>query len=214
MKEKGHIKMRKWLLGLLYVSGMGAAFIYRYNILDWLGKDGHALLSVLAATALALFPVVPYKAVIGLFGYVYGSLAGGAICWLATTVAAALMFGAVKWLFPEQARRYLASIPALNKFTAAVQRHPFASVAAARLLPVIPQTAVNAYAGAAGLPFRSFILATALGKIPGIALFAFLGGHARQHPGAAAVAAALYIAALLTFFAVMRIGKPQSKGQA
>lgn len=205
--------MRKWTVALLYVSGMAAAFIYRYTILDWLGKDDHALLSFLAATVLALFPAIPYKAVIGLFGYVYGSLAGGAMCWLATTAAAALMFGGVKWLFRERARRYLASIPALDRFTAAVQQRPFASVAAARLLPVVPQAAVNAYAGAAGLPFRSFILATALGKIPGIALFAFLGGQARQHPGTAALAAALYIAALLTFWAVLRPGKPRSKGQ-
>ncbi|SEO23740.1 Uncharacterized membrane protein YdjX, TVP38/TMEM64 family, SNARE-associated domain [Paenibacillus sophorae] len=206
--------MRKWLLALSYVSGMGAAFIYRYTILDWLGQDGHALLSILAAAALALFPVVPYKAVIGLFGYVYGSLAGGAMCWLATTAAAALMFGGVKWLFPEKGRAYLSSIPALDKFTAAVQRHPFASVVAARLLPVIPQSAVNVYAAAAGLPFWSFILASGLGKIPGIALFAFLGGSAREHPAAAGIAAALYIAALLLFGILLKGGWHRSKGSA
>ncbi|MDT3427428.1 putative membrane protein YdjX (TVP38/TMEM64 family) [Paenibacillus forsythiae] len=206
--------MRKWLLALSYVSGLGAAFMYRYTILDWLGQDGHVPLSILAAAALALFPVVPYKAVIGLFGYVYGSLAGGAMCWLATTAAAALMFGGVKWLWPEKGRAYLSSVPALHKFTSAVRRRPFASVVAARLLPVIPQTAVNVYAAAAGLPFWSFILASGLGKIPGIALFAFLGGNAREHPAAAVIASVLYIAALLLLGVLLKGGKYGSKGSA
>ncbi|MFC3745630.1 TVP38/TMEM64 family protein [Paenibacillus sp. GCM10012306] len=185
--------MRKWLPILLYVAGIGAAFIYRNDILDWMRDVQNPILSVGLATVLALFPVVPYKAVIGLFGYVYGSFAGALICWLATNLAAALMFIGVKYWFQGRARAYLASIPSLEKFTTTVERRPFASVVLARLLPIIPQTAVNAYAGAAGLPFWSFLLASALGKIPGIALFAYLGGTGLSNPGNAIVAILLYV---------------------
>lgn len=186
--------MRKWLTVLLYVSGITLAFIYRYEILEWL-RGGHNLfLSVGAATLLALFPVVPYKAVIGLFGYVYGSAYGAAICWIATTLAAAVMYAFIKYLFRDRASVYLSSISALDKFTSAVKRRPFSSIIIARLVPVVPQTAVNVYAGAAGLPFWSYLAASGLGKIPGIALYAFLGGELFQHPRKAIIAILVYAA--------------------
>ncbi|CAH1194818.1 hypothetical protein PAECIP111892_01878 [Paenibacillus auburnensis] len=189
--------MRKWLTAILYVSGIILAFIYRYDLLDWLREDHNPFLSLLAATALALFPVLPYKLIIGLFGYAYGSLTGALICWSATTLAAAIMYGVVKYLFQKQARTYLASVPAMEKFTSAVQRRPFASIILARLAPVVPQTAVNIYAGAAGLPFWSYLAASGLGKIPGITLYAYLGGQLFQHPRSAAIAVVLYAAVLL-----------------
>ncbi|KGE18029.1 TVP38/TMEM64 family protein [Paenibacillus wynnii] len=198
--------MRKWLLAILYVLGMGAAFIYRESILDWMRQDHSLVLTFLAATILALFPVVPYKVVIGLFGYVYGSVGGAALCWGATTFAAALMFVCVKYLFKESAKRFLTSTPALDKFTTAVEKRPFASVVLARLIPIIPQAAVNIYAGAAGLPFGSFLLATAIGKIPGIALFSFLGDNLFQHPLSAVAAIVIYISVLGLSWIVLRTG--------
>lgn len=188
--------MRKWLVAILYVSGISIAFIYRYNILSWMKQDHNVILSIGTATLLAMFPVVPYKAIIGLYGYAYGSLSGAMICWLATNLAAAIMFGGTKYLFQTKARTYLASVPMLEKFTTAVERRPFASVVLARLAPVIPQTVVNVYAGAAGLPFWSYIAASAIGKIPGIALFAFLGGNVFQHPKSAVIAIIIYAAVL------------------
>ncbi|MBY9081441.1 VTT domain-containing protein [Paenibacillus sp. HN-1] len=196
--------MRKWMLAIAYGLSLTAVFFYRNPIMDWLGESGHAGLSLLAATALALFPAVPYKAVIGLFGYVYGSIMGGTLCWLATMAASAIMYGGVLAIFPERGRSYLESIPALDSFTAAVRRRPFASVAAARLLPIIPQAAVNAYAAAAGLPFWSFMLASGLGKIPGIAVFAFLGGNAKEHPYVSAVLTVIYLGALLALAMILK----------
>lgn len=189
--------MRKWLTVLLYVSGVFLAFIYRYDILGWLRGDHNLFLTFGAAVLLALFPVLPYKLIIGLFGYVYGSVGGMLLCWGATTIAAAVMYGIVKYIFQDRARAYLASITALDKFTAAVQRRPFASVVLARLVPVIPQTAVNIYAGAASLPFWSYLAASGLGKIPGITLYAFLGDQMFQSPRSAVIAVALYASVLL-----------------
>lgn len=195
--KKGHSRMRKWLTATLYVSGIILAFIYRYDLLDWLREEHSPLLSLPAATLLALFPVLPYKLIIGLFGYAYGSLAAALICWSATTLAAALMYGLVKYLFQKRASTYLSSVSALDKFTSAVQRRPFASIILARLVPVVPQTAVNIYAGAAGLPFWSYLAASGLGKIPGITLYAYLGGQLFRHPRSAVIAVALYAAVLL-----------------
>lgn len=84
-----------------------------------------------------------------------------AICWLATTIAAAVVYGIVKYIFQDRAGTYLASIPLLEKFSTAVKRRPFASIVLARLTPVIPQMAVNIYAGVSGLHFWSYLAASA-----------------------------------------------------
>ncbi len=188
--------MRKWLTVLLYVSGIFLAFIYRYDILAWLRQDHNALLGLSAAALLALFPVVPYKLIIGIYGYAYGSLTAAVICWSASTLAGAVIYGIVKYMFQAKASKYLASVPALGKFTSAVQRRPFAAVVLARLAPVIPQMAVNIYAGAAGLPFWSYLAASGLGKIPGIALYAFLGGQLFGHPRSGLLAILVYVVVL------------------
>ncbi|UQZ32590.1 TVP38/TMEM64 family protein [Paenibacillus sp. PK3_47] len=203
--------MRKWLTVLLYVSGIILAFIYRYDILDWLREDHNLLLSLGAATLLALFPVLPYKLIIGLFGYVYGSAAGLLLCWAATTLAAAAMYGIVKYLFRDKAHAYLTSVQALDKFTAAVQRRPFASIVLARLVPLIPQTAVNVYAGAAGLPFWSYLAASGIGKIPGIALYAYLGDQIFQNPRSAVIAFSVYTSVLLVAGLSLRPYRPGRK---
>ncbi len=205
--------MRKWLVAILYVSGISIAFIYRYNILSWMKQDHNVILSIGTATLLAMFPVVPYKAIIGLYGYAYGSLSGAMICWLATNLAAAIMFGGTKYLFQNKARTYLASVPMLEKFTIAVERRPFASVVLARLAPVIPQTVVNVYAGAARLPFWSYITASGIGKIPGIALFAFLGGNVFQHPKSAVIAIIIYAAVLALAGWSLRPPSPEGKNR-
>lgn len=202
--------MKKWLTVILYVSVTVIAFIYKDNILSWMEGDHNFSASLGIATLLALFPVVPYKAVIGFFGYAYGSLVGALICWIATTLAAAILFGAVKYLFKNQARAYLASIPALEKFTVAVEKRPFASIILVRLTPIIPQTAVNIYAGAAGFPFWSYIIASGLGKIPGITLYAFLGDNIFQSPKSAVTAILVYLAVLVTAGLSLRYRSPKA----
>ncbi|WP_191089457.1 MULTISPECIES: TVP38/TMEM64 family protein [Paenibacillus] len=187
--------MRPWLAVLVYVMVLGAAFMYRHPILDWLERGHPPLLGLAAAIALALFPIMPYKAVIALFGYAYGSLVGGLLCWLATTVSSTAFYAFARWLLRSRAEAWLEKRPRVQRWSDAARRRPFASLVAARLLPFIPQIAVNVSAGAAGIPFVTFLVASGIGKLPAIAAFALLGGTARQHPGTAAAVLALYAAA-------------------
>ncbi|SET59412.1 TVP38/TMEM64 family protein [Paenibacillus sp. NFR01] len=189
--------MKKWLILFIYIGGACTVFLYRTPILGWLQEGRHLPLTAGAAALLALFPVLPYKLVIGLLGYAYGSLTAALICWAASTLASALIYGLVKSAFQQKAKAYLAAVPALGKFTAMVKKRPFLSIVLARLTPIIPQTAVNVYAGVAGLRFWSYLGASALGKIPGISLYAFLGGEMFHHPRSAVMAVAAYGAVLL-----------------
>ncbi|MDO7905212.1 TVP38/TMEM64 family protein [Paenibacillus sp. JX-17] len=185
--------MRKWLIPAGYVSVLGLAFIYRYELLDWARAPHPWPVLVLIAACLALFPIIPYKLVIALIGYAYGAWWGAVICWIGSTAAAVLIYGAVRLAFQEQGRRYLDRIPGLGRLTDFMEKHPFGAILIARLLPIVPQPAVNVYAGVALFPFWSYTLASGIGKLPGIALYAFLGGTLLDHPVQAVILFAAYL---------------------
>ncbi|MFB5759474.1 TVP38/TMEM64 family protein [Paenibacillus medicaginis] len=185
--------MKKWIIIAAYVSLFGFAFMYRYDLLEWTRQ--HDSLPVLLGLAFgfALIPFVPYKLVITTAAYLIGAWQAAAICWAGTTLAAAAVYWAAS-LFREQGRAYLERVPALHSFTVAMERRPFAAVLAARLLPVIPQAAVNVYAGVAGFPFPTFMLATGIGKLPGIFIYAYAGSLLTDRPLAGVLLFTVYTA--------------------
>ena len=159
---------------------------------------------ILLAALLALFPIAPYKVVIAILGYAYGTVWAAAISWFGTTIAAVIVYAAVRSLYQEPGRRLLGKYTAIHRFTTAVERRPFQSILLARLLPVIPQMAVNLYAGVASIPFWTYTAASAIGKIPAILLYAWLGSGLADHPVIfAAVAAGLMLLTAL-FMAAFR----------
>lgn len=166
--------------------------------MDWLRGEPSLFLMVMLATLLALFPIAPYKVVIAVLGYAYGTIWAAAISWFGTTVAAILLYAAVRALYKENGRRLLGKYAAAEMFTTAVERRPFQAILLARLLPVIPQMAVNIYAGVASIPFWTYTAASAIGKIPAILLYAWMGSGLAEHPAIfAAIAAGLMLVTAL-----------------
>jgi uncharacterized membrane protein YdjX (TVP38/TMEM64 family) len=45
------------------------------------------------------------------------------------------------------------------------------------MIPIVPPPVVNVYSGLSSMMFKTYILATALGKIPGTIIFAYLGNQ-------------------------------------
>lgn len=185
--------MKKWLLLALYILMLIMVFIYRNAIVDFMNQHHSFPLLVGVAALIALFPVVPYKLVIAALGYAYGTIWAAAITWLGTMLAATIIYGLVRYLFSERGRRYLEQVQSLQKFTLWIEKHPFISIAAARMIPIIPQMAVNVFAGAASLPFWSYTAASGIGKLPGIILYAFLGGNLTKRPLVSAAVIAGYV---------------------
>ncbi|WP_025674976.1 TVP38/TMEM64 family protein [Paenibacillus polymyxa] len=174
--------MKKWLLPAAYVSLLCIAFIYRYDWLVWANKQTSFPVLLLLAFLFALIPFIPYKLIIASIAYAAGAWQGALICWLGTTLAALVVYSAVRTLFRDKGRAYLERVPALERFNQVMEKDPFTAVLLARLIPVIPQAAVNVYAGVAGFPFWSFMLGTAIGKLPAIAVYAYAGGTFAEHP--------------------------------
>ena len=187
--------MKKWMIPFLYITVLIAAWFYRENILVWIQSLDSPALLVLPALLLALFPIVPYKAVIAVLGYALGTLAGAFIAWVATTAASMIVYLLAASFYRESGRRLLKRYPTLDRFTHLVEQHPFKALFIARLLPILPQTAVNIYSGIASIPLWLFTLASGLGKIPSLMLYAFLGSSLSGGGSVIAFAAVLILAA-------------------
>ncbi|WP_149093506.1 TVP38/TMEM64 family protein [Paenibacillus terrae] len=186
--------MKKWLLATAYVSLLCIAFIYKDDWLAWANKQTSFPALLLLAFLFALIPFVPYKLIIASIAYAAGAWQGALICWLGTTFAALIVYGAVRILFRDKGRAYLERIQALERLNRVMEREPFAAVLLARLIPIIPQAAVNVYAGVTGFPFWSFMLGTAIGKLPAIAVYAYAGGTIAEHPVTGLLILLLYTA--------------------
>jgi uncharacterized membrane protein YdjX (TVP38/TMEM64 family) len=96
---------------------------------------------------------------------------------------------------------YLSRNRHTERLSLLMERKPFTSIALARLLAVFPSLLVNVYAALLSIRFSTFITATAIGKIPAMLTFAFLG-HELLHDWRTALGTALIYAlfiALLLF---------------
>ncbi|WDH81373.1 TVP38/TMEM64 family protein [Paenibacillus urinalis] len=197
--------MKKWLLlTLLYLPALIFLLLYRNEILTWAQDHANYFNLTLIATLFALFPVLPYKLVIGLLGYSFGAAMGGIVTWLGTTIASIMVYIMFRWLFQEKGRLYLERVPILSRLTALFEQHTFSTILLARMLPIIPQMGVNIYAGTASLPFWHYLLATSIGKIPSIALYAYAGGNLLEHPLQTAGIALIYVIMLVIAFAAYK----------
>jgi uncharacterized membrane protein YdjX (TVP38/TMEM64 family) len=79
----------------------------------------------------------------------------------------------------------------LSRLIDRAERHGFWTVLAVRVVPVGPFTLVNLFIGASGIRFRDFLLASAVGRLPGILTLTLFGvqlEHALRRPGLTSLA--------------------------
>ncbi|WP_256208381.1 TVP38/TMEM64 family protein [Paenibacillus sp. CF384] len=175
------------------------------ELLSWM-KEGDAplLLIMLLVTGLACIPIVPFSVVIGTMGFLYGPLLGALLSLLCAWLAALFMYGLFRYALRERGRELLRRYKLTDRWTAMVERHPFRSILLARLMPILPQTAVNLYAAVAALPFLPYMLATLFGKIPAMLIFAFIGDHISGDWQSLLLVAGIYVLFLLTVYGSFR----------
>lgn len=197
--------MKKWLLFcLLYIPLLGVLFIYRNEIMDWSQNNASYTNLTILTTVFAIFPVLPFKLIIALLGYAFGPVMGGMVSWLGTMISSLITYGVFRWLLRDTGDSYLKKIPGLKGLTIMMQEQTFSAVLLARMIPIIPQMAVNVYAGTAGLPFWSYMIASGLGRLPSIALYAYAGKNAAEHPLATLTIFIIYLLLLVLAFVSYR----------
>ncbi|WP_409345408.1 TVP38/TMEM64 family protein [Paenibacillus sp. MBLB4367] len=196
----------KSILAILgYAVAAVVCFFYRSEIADWLqaGKAPPFLL-FLIAVGFILFPVIPYKIVIGALGYLYGSLLGALISWLAASAGTVIVYLFVQYFFQKQGRAYLAKFGRLEKLQQTMERHPFWTIVFARMIPVLPQALVNMYSALLSIRLPTYAVASAIGKIPAMLVYAYIGQYLFSDTKKLLVAIGIYAVFLLATYVLYR----------
>ncbi|AZN40956.1 TVP38/TMEM64 family protein [Paenibacillus albus] len=197
--------MKRLLLIGFYIAVIIAVWSNRTELIAWM-RDGDVpvLLLLLLVIGLACIPIIPFSVVIGTMGYLYGPLLGALISLIGAWIAALLLYGLFRYALRERGRAMLRRYQLTERWTVMVEKYPFRSIVLARLMPIVPQVAVNIYAAVVTIPFLSYAGASFLGKIPGMLVFAFIGGSVVSGWQSLLLAAAVYIVFLLTVYVAIR----------
>jgi uncharacterized membrane protein YdjX (TVP38/TMEM64 family) len=184
-----------WRFGGLVLLVLGAAVVaWRFGLFDfdkpqqlqrvtneahqqtWFGPIFIAAYVVLAALAL---PISPFSIVGGaIFGFAKGAL----YVWLASVLGGAAGYWLARLVGGKFIERLLRTHPeTLDRLHD--KKHAFWPVLRLQLLPVAPFGLVNAASATSGVPFVSFIVASALGVIPGTIAYVFVGDRLRAGLG-------------------------------
>ncbi|KWB43602.1 hypothetical protein WL37_18520 [Burkholderia ubonensis] len=161
---------------------------------------------LLAGYVVAATLSVPITLLITVTGLVFGAWPGFAYAAAGTMAAAAATYGLGRWLGRDAVRR-LAGARA-NRLSRHLGRSGIVAMTLLRLLPIAPFTVVNLVAGASHIGLRDYLVGTAIGMLPGIALtvtFAHQLGAALAHPGPAAFAWLAAIGAVLIGASVLLV---------
>jgi uncharacterized membrane protein YdjX (TVP38/TMEM64 family) len=160
--------------GQKYVT-LGAIKEHRDALLGF--TDRHYLLMAVAtfvvytvSTALSL----PGGLVLSLtVGLLFGRWAGTAIIVVAATVGATLVFLAARYLFADWARARMGGLA--QKLNEGFTQDAFNYMLFLRLVPLFPFWLVNLAPAFTNVSLRTYVIATAIGIIPGSFVFANLG---------------------------------------
>lgn len=154
---------------------------------DGAGAAGAALF-VGGYALLCLLPA-PKALLTTLGGLLYGLWWGALLSWAAAMVGAVAAFALARGWGRGAVVELMG--PRLRRVDAQLAAHGTGAVVAARLVPVIPFTAINYAAGATGVRARHFVAGSALGMVPGSLAYAALGAWGTSPWGIFAGLAAL-----------------------
>ena len=119
-----------------------------------------------------LFPIVPFALLAGINVILFGPIGGYLLSLSGSVLGSSLGFWLVRFLGQEWAKP---KIQKLGKYTNLPESRSFFIVLIGRMIPVLPAAALNFAAGLSPMKFRSFFLATLLGKIPMVAWESLIG---------------------------------------
>ncbi|WP_170216569.1 TVP38/TMEM64 family protein [Allostella humosa] len=177
-----------WPVGLLVVLAAAVFLLGLHRYLTFASlqahrgqlqafAEAHALLAGLAGFAIYAGVValsIPGAVVLTVtLGFLFGTVVGGAIAAAGALVGATAVFllarSTVGAALSERAG------PWVQRMEAGLCRDAFSYLLALRLAPIFPFCVVNLVPALLGVPTRTYVLATAIGILPGTFVFAAVG---------------------------------------
>lgn len=183
---------------LLAVMAAIGYLLYHYSVLDFI--DTSAIAEIIASLGWLAIPAfitfgtlftsigLPRQVVAFIGGYVFGMMAGVALGTVAAVLGAILTFYAARWLArPFVLRKYPQLVFKIDHF---IHDRLFLKIILIRFLPFGTNLATNLAAGAAATPIRPFALASLIGYIPQMTIFAMSGHGVRVESNTQLIVAA------------------------
>jgi uncharacterized membrane protein YdjX (TVP38/TMEM64 family) len=149
--------------------------------LEWVqsaGLWGAVLFGLAYIPAAVLF--VPASVLTLGAGFVYGVAKGTIIVSLGSTAGAAAAFIVGRTVGQAPVARRMARHPALDAIGRAVESEAFKVVLLTRLSPLFPFNLLNYAFGLSSVPFKTYLLASWVGMLPGTIMYVYLGSAARS----------------------------------
>lgn len=106
-------------------------------------------------------------------GFLFGLVGGAALTVAAATLGATALFVAARTSVGAPLRRRAG--PFLKKLEAGFQENAFSYMLSMRFLPVVPWPVANIAPALLGAKTRDFVLTTAIGVVPGVIAYAWVG---------------------------------------
>ena len=173
-------------LVLIFIVLVGSAYVLPIGdwvivLADW-GRE-HTVAGPLAYVAfvtLATVLFLPGSVAMMLGGFVFGFVPGLLFASIAVPLGAQCAFVFGRWVARPWIRRKVADNRRMQMIEGALQARPILIIVLTRLSLIIPFNILNYAYGATSVKAHTHLLATAVGMLPAIALFTYLGTLARD----------------------------------
>ncbi|NIK78238.1 putative membrane protein YdjX (TVP38/TMEM64 family) [Paenibacillus castaneae] len=198
--------MKLKFLIVIYALAAIVFFVCRHALYDWM-QNGHPSiwLMFLLAVCFIVFPIIPFKLVIGMMGFIYGPLLGALISWLAASLASVIVFVLVRKSFQKQGRAMLSRFPQVERLSVMLEKNPFFTLVLARMMPIFPQAVINVYPALLSVPLVTYAVASAIGKVPAMLVFSFLGNRLFTDWSSTLLVMGIYVCFLIIVYAIYRL---------
>jgi len=179
-------KARKWtpllLLGAVVVALVLASFLdlgtHIAELRGWIASLGSAgPLVFVGIYIVAVVAALPGSALSLSGGILFGSVWGVVLVSIGSTIGASLAFLISRYLAREPAAKWLAKNERFQKLDRMTEQHGWIIVLLTRLVPIFPFNLLNYGFGLTGVRFRTYVLWSWIGMIPGTIVYT-VGGDA------------------------------------
>lgn len=134
---------------------------------------------VVGYASLTLLPT-PRNVLTVLGAALFGLPVGIGLAWASALLGAVVAFGIGRLLGRDAAEHLTRG--RLERMSALLRDHGVGSVLTARLIPVLPFTAINYACGILGVRLSHFVIGSAIGTVPGTLVYAALGAYGGTDP--------------------------------
>lgn len=171
------------------------------NLLNWLQQDSWMtrVSSFFLMAILAFIPAMPIPLVTGIIATTSSFPVALFISLGGTVFGSACMFYLCRYGFQRIALKQVQKWQRLAGFFLLLERNGFLAVLIGRIIPIMPSAAINAIAGVTKIHFRSFLLATTIGKFPTMMAFTLAGAQFKNNPFLIGMMVVLYALVIFLF---------------